>query len=188
MGPNGIVINLALLPSSYIKNNDCYLCVRSRSGPGLEVALIIKINGRINCVTVAEFKEPLNKLSNDIMCSNLKTTMDLEYCCTTTTDTTDDYDLPEMLENLLVSVEHAIERIPLDDITFPCPQCSQYVPIDNTQDCPSCSCQCPCVQQETIVIKKDSSMQTSPMFEFVGSIPHIDSDEEDDKDSVRSGE
>lgn len=35
--------------------------------------------------------------------------------------------------------------------------------------------------------KKDSSMQTSPMFEFVGSIPHIDSDSDDDKDSIRSG-
>lgn len=26
------------------------------------------------------------------------------------------------------------------------------------------------------------------MFEFVGSIPHIDSDEDDDKESIRSGE
>lgn len=190
MGPNGIVINLGLLPSTYIKNNDCYLCVRNRSSPGLEVAILWKRYGRINLQTVAEFKEPLNKSSNIILCSNLTTTMDLEYCCTYDVIDNDmqedDYDLPEMLQNLLVSVEHAIERIPLDDITFPCPQCSQYVPLD-TQDCPSCSCQCPCIQQETIIIKKDSSIQTSPMFEFVGSIPHIDSDEDDDKDSIKSG-
>lgn len=210
MGPNGIVINLGLLPSTFVKNNDCYLCIRSRSSPGLEVSIIWKRYGKINFNTIAEFKEPIkchnknignedddvqNPHLNEIMCSNLSTTMDLEYatlsssaatsCCFD--DTTNDYDLPEMLQNLLISVEHAIERIPLDDITFPCPQCLQYVPIDTQEDCPTCSCQCPCVQQETIVIKKDSSMQTSPMFEFVGSIPHIDSDEDDDNQSIKSG-
>lgn len=51
----------------------------------------------------------------------------------------------------------------------------------------SCACQCLCRLPDSTVSKKDSSIQTSPMFEFVGSIPHIDSDSEDDKESIRSG-
>lgn len=51
----------------------------------------------------------------------------------------------------------------------------------------ACACQCSCRLSDSPIIKKDTSIQTSPMFEFVGSIPHIDSDEDDDKESVRSG-
>lgn len=119
------------------------------------------------------------------MCSTIRSAADLDIC------SYDDYDgaeLPEMLQNLLVSVEHAIKRVPLDDLTFPCPQCSQYLPIDRQEDdMSSCACQCSCRLSDNLVTKKDTSMQTSPMFEFVGSIPHIDSDEDDDKESVKSG-
>lgn len=51
----------------------------------------------------------------------------------------------------------------------------------------SCACQCSCRLPENQVLKKDSCIQTSPMFEFVGSIPHIDSDEDDEKESIKSG-
>uniref|UniRef100_A0A6P7FJY6 Uncharacterized protein LOC114328738 n=1 Tax=Diabrotica virgifera virgifera TaxID=50390 RepID=A0A6P7FJY6_DIAVI len=119
------------------------------------------------------------------MCSNLRSIADLEI---TSYDDYDGTDLPEMLQNLLVSVEHAIKRVPLDDLTFPCPQCHQYVPLERQEDdVMSCSCQCSCRLAENQVLKKDSSIQTSPMFEFVGSIPHIDSDEDDDKESIKSG-
>lgn len=176
-------MNLGPVPATYVRNGDCYLCVRTRSAPGLEVALVWKKYNLINCQTVAEFANPLRNF-DEIMCSVLTTTMDLETCCL---DDSDSFDLPEMLQNLLVSVEHAIERVPLDDITFPCPQCSQYLPLEREEETPEvCSCQCFCAQ-DNVVLKKDTSMQTSPMFEFVGSIPHIDSDEDDDKESVNSG-
>ncbi|XP_018567154.1 triple functional domain protein isoform X3 [Anoplophora glabripennis] len=119
------------------------------------------------------------------MCSSIRSVSDLEI------NSYDDYDgveLPELLQNLLVSVEHAIKRVPLDDLTFPCPQCLQYLPLDRQEDdVTACACQCSCRLPESPIIKKDTSIQTSPMFEFVGSIPHIDSDEDDDKESVRSG-
>ncbi|XP_008197482.2 puratrophin-1 isoform X1 [Tribolium castaneum] len=118
------------------------------------------------------------------MCSNLRSVADLELM------SYDDYDgaeLPELLQNLLVSVEHAIERVPLDDLTFPCPQCLQYLPVERREDeVMACACQCAC-RESPVVVKRDSAMQTSPMFEFAGSIPHIDSDEEEDKESIKSG-
>lgn len=123
------------------------------------------------------------------MCSTLISPVDLEL--SSAIEEPDSADLPELLQNLLVSVEHAIERVPLDDLTFPCPQCLKYVPVDRPEDendIMKCSCQCTCRLSGTTVLKKDSSIQTSPMFEFVGSIPHIDSDEEDDKESIKSGE
>lgn len=99
----------------------------------------------------------------------------------------DGEDLPELLQNLLVSVEHVIDRVPLDDLAFPCPQCHQYLPV-NGEECGgvSCACLCSCALPETVVLKRDTSIQTSPMFEFAGAIPHIDSDEDEDKESCRS--
>ncbi|KAG5886772.1 hypothetical protein JTB14_032264 [Gonioctena quinquepunctata] len=184
LGQSGVVIHLGPLNASALRNRDCYLCVRNRSSPGLEVALIWRQHHRIHCHTIAEFKNPLHSL-DDIMCSSIRSVSDLE---TTSYDDYDGSDLPEMLQNLLVSVEHAIKRVPLDDLTFPCPQCLQYMPMDRQEDdVTSCVCQCACRLPESPVVKKDSSIQTSPMFEFVGSIPHIDSDEDDDKESIRSG-
>ncbi|CAH1179324.1 unnamed protein product [Phaedon cochleariae] len=184
VGPAGIAVHLGALDASLVRNRDCYLCVRSRSQPGLEVALIWRQQHKIHCHTVAEFRNPLHSL-DEIMCSSLRSASDLEI---TSYDDYDGSQLPEMLQHLLVSVEHAIERVPLDDLTFPCPQCLQYLRLDRSEDeVVSCACQCSCRLSEGPVDKKDSSMQTSPMFEFVGSIPHIDSDEDDDKESIRSG-
>ncbi|XP_068911391.1 puratrophin-1-like isoform X4 [Tenebrio molitor] len=184
LGPSGVAIHLGPLDPSAVRNSDCYLCVRSRSAPGLELALIWRQHSLIRCHTVAEFKDPLANL-DDIMCSNLRSVADLEL---TSYDDYDGAELPELLQNLLVSVERAIERVPLDDLTFPCPQCLQYLPLDRREDdVMSCACQCSCRLPDSPVLKRDSSIQTSPMFEFAGSIPHIDSDDEDDKDSVKSG-
>ncbi|KAH1018754.1 hypothetical protein HUJ05_006461 [Dendroctonus ponderosae] len=80
-----------------------------------------------------------------------------------------------------------LKQVPLDDLTFPCPQCHQYLPLDRLEEeLVKCSCQCLCRLPDNNVSKKDSSIQTSPMFEFVGSIPHIDSDSDDDKESIRT--
>ncbi|XP_072400076.1 puratrophin-1-like isoform X3 [Diabrotica undecimpunctata] len=184
LGKSGIAVHLGLLDKSNVRNRDCYLCVRNRSTPGLEVTLFWRQQQQLHSHTIAQFRDPSQSL-DDIMCSNLRSIADLEI---TSYDDYDGTDLPEMLQNLLVSVEHAIKRVPLDDLTFPCPQCHQYVPLERQEDdVMSCSCQCSCRLAENQVLKKDSSIQTSPMFEFVGSIPHIDSDEDDDKESIKSG-
>lgn len=191
LGESGVIIHLSPLNPSVVRNRDCYLCIRNRSAPGLEVALVWRQNHQIHCHTIAEFKDPIQNL-DVIMCSSIRSITDLEL------NAYDDYDgaeLPELLQNLLVSVEHVIKRIPLDDLSFPCPQCMQCVPVesdwdDNNEIDLSCSCQCSCKynNQSPVVKKKDTSIQTSPMFEFVGSIPHIDSDEEEEKELIKSGE
>nr|XP_023018868.1 uncharacterized protein LOC111507754 [Leptinotarsa decemlineata] len=184
LGQSGVVIHLGPLNVSVLRNRDCYLCVRNRSSPGLEVTLTWRQHHQIYCRSVAEFRDPLHSL-DDIMCSSIRSASNLE---TISYEDYDGTDLPEMLHSLLVSVEHAIKRVPLDDLTFPCPQCLQYLPLDRQEDdVVSCVCQCSCRLPGSPVAKKDSSIQTSPMFEFVGSIPHIDSDEDDDKESVKSG-
>ncbi|XP_056631347.1 uncharacterized protein LOC130441613 isoform X2 [Diorhabda sublineata] len=185
VGKSAVVLHLGQLDQSNVRNKDCYVCVRKKtSSPGLEVVLFWRQQHQLHWYSIAQFKDPTQSL-DDIMCSNLRSIADLEI------HSYDDYDgneLPEMLQNLLVSVEHAIERVPLDDLTFPCPQCHQYVPLDRQEDdVISCSCQCSCKLSDNQLTKKDSSIQTSPMFEFVGSIPHIDSDEDDDKESIKSG-
>lgn len=162
------------------------MCIRGRSAAGPEVALIWRQSHQVHCRTLAEFVDS----PSDIMCSNVKSICDLESAAVAASIYSD-CELPELLQNLLVSVEHAIERVPLDDLTFPCPQCLQYLPLDRQdEDGASCACQCICPSAEgsATVLKKDMSMQTSPMFEFAGSIPHIDSDEDDEKDAIKAGE
>lgn len=188
LGASGIIVHLGPLDSSLVRNRDCYICLRNRSAPGLEVALTWRKAGKINCQTLVEFSNPLQNLEEFAMCSALTCAVDVDLA--SAMDDPEGAELPELLQNLLVSVEHAIERVPLDDLTFPCPQCLKYLPLDRPDDetdVTKCSCQCTCKLPGATVTKKDTSIQTSPMFEFVGSIPHIDSDEEDDKESVKSG-
>lgn len=90
--------------------------------------------------------------------------------------------LPGLLQTLLISVEDAIERVPVENLAFPCPKCHEYFELDNNADDDALeNCECGCSAQPKTVEKRDSCIQTSPMFEIVGSIPHIDSDEEDDR-------
>ncbi|KAB0796014.1 hypothetical protein PPYR_10075 [Photinus pyralis] len=120
------------------------------------------------------------------MCSTLRSVMDVESLAI---DDSEGIELPELLQNLLISVEHAIERVPLDDLANPCPQCLQYVPLEQQEQTSGdtvCSCQCSCRSPEAVVLKKDTSIQTSPMFEFAGPIPHIDSDEDEDRESTKT--
>lgn len=84
-------------------------------------------------------------------------------------------ELPDLLQHLVVSVERAIERVPLDELPFPCPQCHECVGDHEVSHC-----QCPVAE------KRDSCIQTSPMYELDSSIPHIDSDEEHDEGDRRS--
>lgn len=188
LGINGVVLHLGPLPSVLLRNRDCYLCVRGRSAPGLEVALVWRRGGVIKCHTLAQFTNPLEPQDQTITSCTMSSIQDIEMV---SFEDMDGDDLPELLQNLLVSVEHAIERVPLDDLAYPCPQCHQYLPmndrgVDAIDGSVNCVCHCACALPETIVLKKDTSIQTSPMFEFAGAIPHIDSDEDDDKESFKS--
>jgi hypothetical protein len=135
--------------------------VRGGSGLSVEVALVWKWEAVLSSRALA------------VTSSALETPVTLEMAAAD-----EGQDLPGLLQSLLVSVERAIERVPLDVLAFPCPRCrdEDVIAEDNGV---VCGCQCVC-QQQNQVEKKDTSIQTSPMFEFVGSIPHIDSDEEND--------
>ena len=156
LGSTGVALQLGELDPTLLRNRDCYLCVRRGcSDASVEVALIWK------------WEAVLSSTSLLVTSPALETPLTLEMAAA-------DEGLPGLLQSLLVSVERAIERVPLDDLAFPCPQCR-----DDEDDGVVCGCQCVC-QPQVQVEKKDTSIQTSPMFEFVGSIPHIDSDEEND--------
>ncbi|XP_017887416.1 uncharacterized protein LOC108629330 isoform X2 [Ceratina calcarata] len=87
-------------------------------------------------------------------------------------DDVNDEELPAFIGNLLVSVERKIERVSLDNFTFPCPACRN---IDT--DDPLLACKCAGDEDNDLV--KDEGRS----FEIAG-IKHIDSDDEEE---VRMG-
>ncbi|XP_021923306.1 uncharacterized protein LOC110831512 isoform X4 [Zootermopsis nevadensis] len=163
LGSSGVILQLGELDPTLLRNRDCYLCVRRGTGPRVEVAFVWKCEAFLSSRALAVTSPPH---------SALETPVTLEMAATD-----EGQDLPGLLQSLLVSVERAIERVPLDVLAFPCPRCRDEVIAEDNGVV--CGCQCVC-QQQSHVEKKDTSIQTSPMFEFVGSIPHIDSDEEND--------
>ena len=163
LGSSGVLLQLGELDPTLLRSRDSYLCVRGGRGLTVEVALVWKWEAVLS--SRALFVTSPN-------CA-LETPVTLEMAAAD-----EGQDLPGLLQSLLVSVERAIERVPLDALAFPCPRCrDEDVLVEGTGVV--CGCQCAC-QQQNQVEKKDTSIQTSPMFEFVGSIPHIDSDEEND--------
>lgn len=76
------------------------------------------------------------------------------------------------LAALQAAVDLALDRVPAEALD-PCDLCV----LDAASASPACGCDCAAPR---VVEKRDSCIQTSPMFEFVGSIPHIDSDEEEE--------
>ena len=95
--------------------------------------------------------------------------------------------LIDLLQNLLPSIEHAIEKIPIENLAFSCSKCCEYFgPGDfiTGEDSIEKFCDCDGLSRPKVVEKRDSCIQTSPIFEIYGSIPHIDSDEEDSRQDV----
>ncbi|KAJ8664754.1 hypothetical protein QAD02_006416, partial [Eretmocerus hayati] len=100
-------------------------------------------------------------------------------------DDVSDLDLPSYINTLLVTVERKIERVSIDDLTFPCVACRNIDTDDpllgckcagDTCDCDSNdpACECASVKDEKIEARS---------FEVAG-IKHIDSDDEEE---VRMG-
>lgn len=70
----------------------------------------------------------------------------------------DDSQLAGLLRLLVLSAERCLSRVPLAELAYPLDHCLSVQPQR--------------------VLKKDSCIQTSAMFELDTTIPHIDSDEE----------
>lgn len=102
-------------------------------------------------------------------------------------DDVSDEDLPAYIGNLLVTVERKIERVSLDDMTFPCPACRNIDTDDPLLGCRCAGDDCGCGAGEdncdcasVTVSRKEQSAKS---FEVAG-IKHIDSDDEEE---VRMG-
>ncbi|XP_018360921.1 PREDICTED: uncharacterized protein LOC108759792 isoform X2 [Trachymyrmex cornetzi] len=101
-------------------------------------------------------------------------------------DDISDEDLPSYIGSLLVTVERKIERVSLDDMTFPCPACRNIDTDDPLLGCrcagDDCGCgedNCDCSSSASVSRKE----QSAKSFEVAG-IKHIDSDDEEE---VRMG-
>ncbi|KMQ97514.1 hypothetical protein RF55_2146 [Lasius niger] len=98
-----------------------------------------------------------------------------------------DEDLPAYIGSLLVTVERKIERVSLDDMTFPCPACRNIDTDDPLLGCRCAGDDCGCGAGEdncdcssSVSSRKEQSAKS---FEVAG-IKHIDSDDEEE---VRMG-
>jgi len=87
-------------------------------------------------------------------------------------DNADSFQLSALLQSLIVTVDRAIERVPLESLSFPCPHCIGVADDELTK--------CRCRNVHSSVEKKDSGIQTSPVFEIDHGFPNIDSDEDYD--------
>lgn len=99
-------------------------------------------------------------------------------------DDISDEDLPAYISSLLVTVERKIERVSLDDMTFPCPACRNIDTDDPLLGCRCAGDDCGCGEDDC-----DCSSSVSRKEQFVKSfevagIKHIDSDDEEE---VRMG-
>lgn len=98
-------------------------------------------------------------------------------------DEVGDDELPAFIGNLLVSVERKIERVSLDDLTFPCPACRNIDTDDPLLGCRCAGDDCGCGQDTCDCSPKTRKEQSARSFEIAG-IKHIDSDDEEE---VRMG-
>ncbi|KAK9310435.1 hypothetical protein QLX08_000196 [Tetragonisca angustula] len=104
-------------------------------------------------------------------------------------DDVGDDELPAFIGNLLVSVERKIERVSLDDLTFPCPACRNIDIDDPLLGCRCAGDDCTCGNGEDACDCSSSAanprkeQSTTRSFEIAG-IKHIDSDDEEE---VRMG-
>ncbi|XP_076241438.1 uncharacterized protein LOC143183654 isoform X2 [Calliopsis andreniformis] len=101
-------------------------------------------------------------------------------------DEVNDDELPAFIGNLLVSVERKIERVSLDDLTFPCPACRNIDTDDPLLGCRCAGDDCSCGAGEDTCDCSSSMKRTEQCarsFEVAG-IKHIDSDDEEE---VRMG-
>lgn len=190
----GLALHLGELDPSYLtRTGDCYLCVRScdvtsttdevthRSSDVVELALIWR---------GADKEIHRRCLEPGTPDSSLGLQMDV---------------LPDLLRGLLITVERAVERAPLEALAFPCPLCGRCyeswmgnnVNAEAQTDNTVCRCREVSLQNKDnqdnkskdIVQDKGKDQQSSELpgavFALGGSIPHIDSDEDEETPNKR---
>ncbi|EGI60212.1 hypothetical protein G5I_11607 [Acromyrmex echinatior] len=99
-------------------------------------------------------------------------------------DDISDEDLPAYIGSLLVTVERKIERVSLDDMTFPCPACRNIDTDDPLLGCRCAGDDCGCGEDNCDCSSSVSRKEQSAKSFEVAGIKHIDSDDEEE---VRMG-
>lgn len=159
-GQHGITLHLTEIEWSCLKAGDCYLLARVDRATKVKAELTLNWknwsgNG-CSKVIGRRFDSPLEIMSGE--------------------ENADSFELSALLQSLIVTVDRAIERVPLESLSFPCPQCIGVTDEEFSK------CRCPTSVHQPVE-KKDSGIQTSPIFEIDHGFPHIDSDEDYDCDS-----
>lgn len=119
-----LVLHLGSIDESYLCNQECYLCVRSVKS-NVEAALYV-------CWRASTLNESTNSLPGEISFRELDpdkdpiTPLHIEMLA--------GEELPHLLQTLLVGVEHAICRIPLDELTFPSSSIAKFQSSDCDRD------------------------------------------------------
>ncbi|XP_058805556.1 uncharacterized protein LOC131672382, partial [Phymastichus coffea] len=100
-------------------------------------------------------------------------------------DQVSDLELPAYISTLLVTVERKIERVNVDDLTFPCTACRNIDTDDPLLGCKCAGDSCECVNEANCECGDAGlpKLETARSFEIAG-IKHIDSDDEEE---VRMG-
>ena len=107
---NALVLHLGSIDESFVRGQECYLCVRSVNS-NVEASLYVCWRAKSpNEITtnLAPGEVTFRKLDPD---KDPITSLHIEMLA--------GEELPHLLQTLLVGVEHAICRIPLDELTFP---------------------------------------------------------------------
>lgn len=105
-----LVLHLGSIDESFIRNQECYLCVRSVKS---NVAAALYVCWRASCLNESTNSKPPGEITYRELDPDKDpiTPLHIEMLA--------GEELPHLLQTLLVGVEHAICRIPLDELTFP---------------------------------------------------------------------
>lgn len=184
----GVVLHLGALNESLLRPGDLYLCIKTTttepSSPPQLCAVWRKTDSSadITYQPLEPDKHPLTPLALDMLAE----------------------ELPTLLQNLLVSVEHAIFRVPFDELTTFAANAAAAT-VDSAEQTTKPSPLSPrCSIKRRDVITKSNYRRgnltpphnapsaaaldptSMPLFCLGGSFPHIDSDEESAEDGNNS--
>lgn len=169
---NAVVINLLEIESTLLRNRDFYLFLKiNERTKSCLLHLSYKLHDRIVTRQISKY-------------DSIMSVLDLASYPVRSMEESQDYavedlcnvDLVNDLCSLITSVDHAIERVALDDLAFPCISCQQCILQSTDEDNAKCECG-PSRNDNRTKIDISQSHE---------SIPHIDSDEESIPDNDKS--